>query len=236
MISIVIPTYNEEKYIERCLKSLVNCKYEDYEIIIVDGNSSDSTLDIVKKYTNKILIEKKREGIAPARNKGLKIAKGEIVAFLDADSIPCKGWIDIIMENFKQKYDVVYGPVYYGKWYDFYTKLRILLNFFEPILLKFFGDISLIFFYLSGNNSAYKKELLKKVGGFPAVICEDFALSKKLREIGAKMYFDRKMIVKLSSRRFKKIGFLKTLLIWCSADLNIILNNGKNSISYRAIN
>ena len=71
MISVIIPTYNEEKYVRSCLDNLKKCKTKNYEIIIVDAKSTDKTIDICREYTDKILIEEKKEGLAIARNKGV---------------------------------------------------------------------------------------------------------------------------------------------------------------------
>lgn len=88
MISFVIPALNEEKTIEDTLKSL-NAFSGEKEIIISDGRSRDRTIEIVKKYTNKIVVynEEKKQKISQARNDGAKLATGEYVIFVDADVI-----------------------------------------------------------------------------------------------------------------------------------------------------
>ncbi len=84
--SIIIPALNEEKNIVKCLGSITNQEYprKNYEIIVVDGNSNDNTVKVAKKYA-KVIIEKRR-GIGLARNRGAKIAKGEVLIFIDADT------------------------------------------------------------------------------------------------------------------------------------------------------
>ena len=83
MLSIIIPAYNEEKYLPRLLRCIKEQTYKDYEIIIADANSTDKTRQIAKKYGCKIA-----KGGLPAvgRNNGAKIAKGDILLFLDADA------------------------------------------------------------------------------------------------------------------------------------------------------
>ncbi|MBI3397550.1 glycosyltransferase [Candidatus Woesebacteria bacterium] len=89
MISIIIPTYNEEKVIENCLKSLSGQSYKDFEIIIVDDGSVDSTSTIVKNLKSRIinlkLFEQVHKGAGSARNLGAKHSKGKILVFVDAD-------------------------------------------------------------------------------------------------------------------------------------------------------
>lgn len=85
LVSIIIPTYNEERYIEKCLKSIENQSFDDYEIIIVDDGSKDKTREIIKKYDKVRLIEGKHKGPGFSRNIGVNKAKGEIFVFVDAD-------------------------------------------------------------------------------------------------------------------------------------------------------
>ena len=83
-ISIIIPTYNEEKNISDCVLSLKQQSEKDFEIIVVDDGSTDSTIQILKGLDVKVL-EQKHEGPGIARNFGAKVAKGKILVFLDAD-------------------------------------------------------------------------------------------------------------------------------------------------------
>lgn len=82
--SIIIPAYNEEKYIERCLHSILNQSFKDFEVIMVDDGSTDATKHIVRKYPV-LLLEQSHKGPGLARNLGAKNAKGKILVFVDAD-------------------------------------------------------------------------------------------------------------------------------------------------------
>src|ERR1035437_9820650 len=85
-VSVVIPAYNEEKYIGACLDSLMDQKEKPDEIIVVNNNSTDNTAKIVKKYPVR-LINEEQQGMIPARNRGFNEAKFEIIARTDADTI-----------------------------------------------------------------------------------------------------------------------------------------------------
>ena len=91
-ISIIIPTLNEEKYIERCLKSLKNQSFRNFEIIVSDSYSTDDTVKIAKKYGAKVVLTKKT-GPAAGRNEGARKAKGSILVFLDADTFVTKKFL-----------------------------------------------------------------------------------------------------------------------------------------------
>ncbi len=89
-VSVIVPFYNVEKYIEKCLETLVNQTLDDIEIILVNDGSKDKTVDIVKKYkemySNKIVyLEKENGGLSDARNYAIPYARGEYIAFLDSD-------------------------------------------------------------------------------------------------------------------------------------------------------
>lgn len=89
MFSVIIPLYNKEKYIEKALQSVVNQIFKEFEIIVVDDGSTDSSLEIVKLFQNKNcnlqIIEQKNSGVSTARNNAAQIAKYDYLAFLDAD-------------------------------------------------------------------------------------------------------------------------------------------------------
>lgn len=92
LVSIIIPSYNEEKYIQKCLDSLLNQTYKKREIILVDDGSNDRTLEIAKKFPL-VLLSQKHKGPGLARNYGASKAKGEILVFADSDMIYEKDYI-----------------------------------------------------------------------------------------------------------------------------------------------
>lgn len=94
LVSIVIPAFNEEKYIESVLQRVLSLDYpnDKYEVIIVDNGSTDGTVDIAKRYTDKVYIHKGVK-VGAVRNFGVSKAKGEYIAFLDSDCIPPKAWL-----------------------------------------------------------------------------------------------------------------------------------------------
>ena len=113
MISVIVPIYNSEKYLEQCLTSLVKQTYSDLEIILVNDGSTDSSMNICEKFKKEndriILINKENQGLVRARKDGAKKATGEYITFIDADD-----WIDVdTYENLKDfKSDIIaYGMI-----------------------------------------------------------------------------------------------------------------------------
>lgn len=116
-ISIITVTYNSAETVEDTIQSVVNQTYPDIEYIIVDGLSNDNTLDIVKKYGDKIakVISEKDKGIYDAINKGVDLATGEVVAILNSDDLYSHNRvIESIMKTFTDSgADAVYGDLVY---------------------------------------------------------------------------------------------------------------------------
>ena len=102
-VSVIVPVYNVEEYLERCLDSLVNQTLKDIEIIIVNDGSTDGSKEIIQKYLNKykniVYLEKENGGLSSARNYGIPYAKGEYIGFVDSDD-----YVEITMyENMYNK-------------------------------------------------------------------------------------------------------------------------------------
>lgn len=87
LISVIVPVHNSQKYIHRCIKSITSQTYQNYELILIDDGSIDNSLDICKSYASEkvVVVHKKNEGVSSSRNIGIKIAKGEYIAFCDSD-------------------------------------------------------------------------------------------------------------------------------------------------------
>ncbi|MCX6757912.1 MAG: glycosyltransferase family 2 protein [Candidatus Nomurabacteria bacterium] len=116
-ISIITTSLNSEKTIENTIKSVLSQNYSNIEYIVVDGGSTDKTLEIVKKYENKIIkiISEKDNGLYDAMNKGIKLATGDIISILNSDDFFNNDKVlSVIAESFKdEKIDAVYGDISY---------------------------------------------------------------------------------------------------------------------------
>ncbi len=116
-VSVVVPIYNAEQYLSRCLESLVNQTLSDIEIILVDDGSTDSSSLICdafkEKHANIKAVHKANGGVAKARNDGLKLATGEYVIFVDSDDeVPCDAYQNMYEEAIRSNADIVVGDVY----------------------------------------------------------------------------------------------------------------------------
>lgn len=109
-VSIIIPVYNAEKYLNKCLNSIIRQSYNKWELIIINDGSTDSSLKIItnfintEKSNNRItVINKQNEGVSIARNIGIKQAKGEFLYFCDADDILTSNAIELLVNTMEKK-------------------------------------------------------------------------------------------------------------------------------------
>lgn len=100
LMSVVILAYNEEKYLPKLFVALESQTFQDFEIIVVNNNSTDSTEIIAKMKANKVLCESK-QGFSPARARGFNNARGEVIVKIDADTIPRPECLELILKAFE---------------------------------------------------------------------------------------------------------------------------------------
>lgn len=226
--SIVIPTINEGKYIERCLKSIKIQTYRNKEIIIVDAYSKDNTIKIAKRYTKKIFYEK-RKGCAIARNVGAKHTKGEILVFVDADVILKKDFLFRLDNLFKKG---IIGSTFPLNMYDAKSYSIKFLGFVWNFIVYISNRIG--FTMTTGCCFAYKRKYFFKVNGFnnKLLLNEDHDLAIRISRIGK--FVMAPIAIKTSSRRVKRYGLIKFVLFHLKSALTYFLNNKSNTSYYNS--
>ena len=110
-VSIIIPIYNSEKYISKCLDSVINQTYKNIEILLINDGSKDSSINIIKEYAKKdkriVVIDKENEGVSKTRNLGIKKSTGDYIMFIDNDDYIDKTYVETYVKN--SNYDIVIG-------------------------------------------------------------------------------------------------------------------------------
>lgn len=218
--SIVIPGYNEEKLIDRPIKALLkqSVPRKNFEIIVVDNNSTDKTKQVSRKAGADIVVTEKEKGTNLARQKGVDVSQGKIIAFLDADCEPPQDWLKKIEKILKQKgVSAVSGPYDYG-----FTGWRHLLERLYTHLL--FTHLDTTFFILfgrrageiMGGNFATTRKAIEKIGGLPPIIFhgDDSSIAMLMARNVGRVIFTTDLIVKSSPRRFEKRGLFRTTLLY----------------------
>ena len=132
-ISIITVTKNSEKFLEDCILSVHNQSYKNYEHIIIDGNSTDNTVNIIKKHEEKIAywMSESDEGLYDAMNKGIKKSTGDIIGILNSDDIYYDQALKIVNNYFNKKknLDFLFGSVYKYKLMHGYNPRKIKWSF-----------------------------------------------------------------------------------------------------------
>jgi hypothetical protein len=203
LISIIIPAYNEEKYLPRCLASLARQKYPNKEIIVCDNNSTDRTRDVVSPYTSRYIFVRE-QGVSRAKNAGAANAKGKILVFLDADCVVYEGLLDAIYNAFLEGYNC-------GKVIDLRGDVSGVNSKIMNFLWRAQSKLDQYVGYPSGAGACtfVNRDLFFKVGGFPEDIktMEDRELTKKLKKQGRFLFFDSVYVV-TSMRRYNNRNVL----------------------------
>ena len=196
MISVIIPAYNAEETIGRCLQALENQSIDKslYEVIVVDDGSEDNTADIARGFNCKV-VSQKQGGPAKARNSGVYQSTGDIILFTDSDCEPDKNWIEEMVKPFDNPEIIGVKGIYKTKQES--TVARFIQIQFEERYKKLSKQDNIDF--VDTYSAGFRKKTFLNVGGFdpnfPVASNEDVDLSYKMALTGKKMVFNPKAIV-----------------------------------------
>lgn len=214
-ISIVIPTLNEEKYLPKLLDSLSQI-HSPMEIIVVDGNSTDRTVEVAKGFTPRftsgsslVVLTTPLPGVSAQRNHGAHHAAHEILWFLDADVIISQKIYISILQTFINRGYSIGGTFFKPIEHDIRATLMYASGVWYAAIMLLFGRAN-----FSGNSILVKRELFQKVGGFDETlrIAEDIDFSNRAGKMGKAGLIP--VAVPVSSRRFKRFGYLHVYSGW----------------------
>jgi glycosyltransferase involved in cell wall biosynthesis len=159
-ISIITPSFNQAKYIKETIKSVLAQDYSCLEYLVIDGGSTDGTLEILRQYEERLSwISEPDEGQAQAINKGFKLAQGEIVAWLNSDDVYLPGALHRVADFFSQHPDL---DLVYGDYYVIDSSSKVLLRKKE---IPF--DYNILLYgldYISQPATFFRRSVFKKVG------------------------------------------------------------------------
>ncbi|MGI9289213.1 MAG: glycosyltransferase [Pseudomonadales bacterium] len=208
-VSVVLPVFNEEQYLEQCLIALRKVQYPEdkFEIIVVDNGSSDRSYAIAEQYADQLILHPK-VNVGAVRNYGVQHAKGDVIAFLDSDCLVPKTWLENGVQLLKQNPKCVFGGNLYLRADPSWTeKYWILQKPDEPLLQS----------DLLGSCIFVPKQYFQDVGGFNEEVTsgEDTEFSNKLKATGYKVTIDEKLGVVHLGNPTTVSGFVKRQ-IWHS--------------------
>ncbi len=215
-VSIIIPAHNESNFITATLEAVFRLDFPDYEVIVVDNNSTDDTAGKVAAFPAVKLLHESRRGTQFARECGRQAATGELIANLDADCLPPTDWLKRAGRYFANPNVVaVTGPYHYydrGRWFAFWTTLsqKIVYNWVSTVNYHLFRR-GLV---MVGGNVVMRASALEKIGGYDTSFVfhgDDTELARQLAKVG-KVLFQNDLVVESSARRFNRLGVLR--LTW----------------------
>lgn len=211
-ISVIIPTLNEEKNIEKCINSVREQESRsEIEIIVCDGASIDKTAKISERLADRVVISKKR-CVAYQRNLGASYATGDILIFLDADTYMKPGYIASIEQYFKKNIIAATS--------DFELSPHTVVNNIYSILASKWLYLRALLKTptLPGFNTVIRSDIFWRVGGYKDIVLEDVQLSRDIVSYGEVGYIPLKGVV-TSDRRIRHMGLIETCRYYTELDL-----------------
>ncbi len=217
-VSVIVPTYNEEKGLEAFLRRFEGqtLPRSEFEIIVVDGDSKDRTREIAARHADRV-IGQTSPGIGGARNDGVATALAEVIATTDADCTIPPDWLERIARDLEDPAVVAVcgpdGPAD-GGWKAHFLYLFMRGIIFAAALAGLYGT--------GGTNSGFRKGAFLAVGGYRNLPhSDDVDLGVRIRARG-RIVYDPKLYVGLSVRRLEKNGYLRTMFTWLRGDLKVL--------------
>jgi len=215
-ISFVIPAYNEEKIIAKCLKSIKRALSEgsyDAEIIVVNNASTDRTKEVASSIPDVRVVDEPHKGLTRARQAGFLASSGDIIANVDADTMLTPEWLPTAMKEFSKnpKLVALSGPFIY---YDLSPFMRVLVKIFyafDYALHHIHQHVLHVGASIQGGNFVVRRTALEAIGGFDTSIefyGEDTDIAKRMSKVGLVKWTFRLPIL-ASGRRLKHEGYVR---------------------------
>lgn len=187
MISVIVPVYNSEKYLDKAVESVLSQSYSDWELILVDDGSTDESHRLCDEWADKderiCVVHRQNGGLSAARNSGLDIAKGDFITFLDSDDMLCPD----ALKDMYSAIDSTGCDIICGNSLKFSTEERLNVKFSDRYILKVYSPqqaVESVLYKDILDNSAwgklYKRDLWKSLRFTPGIWYEDLDLFYKL--------------------------------------------------------
>jgi glycosyltransferase involved in cell wall biosynthesis len=206
-VSVIVPVYNSESFVQKCINALLiqSIPAENYEIIFVDNGSTDNTCDVISNYERvKLLHEHEIQSSYAARNRGIAEAKGDIIAFADADTIPNPDWLRNGIECMKRSdADLVGGCVKF-----IFSPKRTAAEYYDSFLHMQNKRLIEIRGVAATANLFVKRDVFQQIGNFPGDVKSggDFIFTKRATDAGLKLRYCPDAVVGHPTRDFKALA------------------------------
>jgi len=231
-LSIVIPAYNEESHLPKCLESTLEevkkMPDREIEIIVVNNASTDHTREIILSYPGVKLVDEPIKGLPMARQAGFMASTGDIIANIDSDTVMMPGWINKVFSEFENNENLaaLSGPYIY---YDRSQKANMAIwaiYYFPAYLIHLINHhVFKIGAILQGGNFILRRSHLEKVGGFNTKIefyGEDADIARRIQKVGL-VKFSFLLPMPTSARRLAKEGIVATAVKYILNYFSIVI-------------
>lgn len=243
LISIVVPTLQEEKLLERTL-SVFDRQWRlanSAELIVSDGGSSDGTLEIADRHADVVVrhTESRRQTIAEGRNCGAAVARGQVIVFINGDTVPAdrERFTRVVSDLARRR-----GP--YGRASALACPVRFEPNeegFGDLLFLGFYNALARALCFIRvgagrGECQVVRRDVFNAVGGYKKhlVAGEDFELLGRIGMRGRVLYAPE-LVVYESPRRFRKFGYLRTFRSWSSNGFSVVFRGRSSSDEWEPV-
>lgn len=213
-VSVIVPAYNEEKYLGDCLAAIVAARVPEVcEVIVVDNGSTDRTGEVAGKFPGVRVVPEPRKGAVVARERGFREARGDVLAYVDADTHISRPWFERIVREFSSAPDLacLSGPYTY---YDFPFPGSLLVAAYWKAVA--FPAYLLTRRVAVAGNSAVSRRALERIGGFDTSIDfygDDTNMARRLHKVG-RVKFSLSFSVSSSARRLRRAGLIRTVFLY----------------------
>jgi glycosyltransferase involved in cell wall biosynthesis len=200
-ISIIIPVFNEERYLKRCLNSVKSQTLKPHEVIVVDNNSTDASAEIARNYSFVRVIKEQQQGLVYARTTGLNAASGDLLVRLDADVRLPKNWIETL-QHVAAEYPGAAAFTGRGTFYD--TPLPRFLGWVQVVMYQYLQFPAMRGYTLWGANMAVRRDAwdaVKATCHRRNDLDEDIDLTFQLHHKGYRVKYTPKLAAAMSLRR-----------------------------------
>lgn len=203
-ISIIIPAYNEERHLARCLEAIAVQSVKPYEVIVVDNNSTDATVAIAKSYPFVRVVRAKEQGVVFARNKGFDAARGNIIGRIDSDTVLTPEWVEFLTDFYRQP---EHGEqAFTGGVLCYNLRVPHAVSWVQGQIVFRMNRWLLGHYILFGTNMALPKKLWVAVKGQTCDrtdIHEDLDISIHLHRLGYEIAYRENILVGAKMRRVR---------------------------------
>lgn len=221
--SVIIPAHNEEQYLLKTLEAILGQDHKEFEVIVVDNNSTDKTYDIANNFASQLqssgklrvpitVLQEVQQGTMAACERGRSVATGDIIARLDADCRPDADWLSKAAKIFQdEKVVELSGPYSFYDASDSFNRSKIWQQKYLMGMLNTILQWLHLGATANEGNSFFRASTLESVGGFDKSIVfygDGANIAKRLSKVG-KIIFSRYLIMSTSARRFHGEGQTK---------------------------